>query len=295
MNYYIVTALFQEAKPIIKHLGLKKDKENPGFAVYTSDRGDIKLVITGTGMIAAAAAMGAILALEAVKGNQEAVTVVNFGSCAGRGRMGEIYVCNKIINRITGHTFYPEIRFRHDFSEACLVTEPLVLEKGLDVAGEAYLQDAILHEAPLHEAPLHDMEAAAIYQAGGRLLGPHQMHFIKVVSDSGEGREVDAKKLEEIMEGAAAPFLHYLSVCMEQDRPQKTVDKVHEEEWENLCEQLHASETMRMAVRQCIRYWMLAGVDYQSVLSQMRECGELPCKDRREGKRRFAELKRRLL
>ena len=290
MNYYIVTALFQEAKPLIKHLGLKKDKENPGFAVYTSDRGDIKLVITGTGMIPAAATMGTILALEGVKGNQEAVTVMNFGSCAGRGRTGEIYVCNKIINRITGHTFYPEIRFHHDFSEACLVTEPHVLEKGLDVAGEVHLQDGTLHEAPLH-----DMEAAAIYQAGARLLGPHQMHFIKVVSDSGGGGEVDAKKLEEIMEGAAAPFLHYLSVCMEQNRPQKTVDKVHEEEWENLCEQLHASETMRMAVRQCIRYWTLAGVDYQSVLGQMREREELPCKDRREGKRRFAELKRRLL
>lgn len=285
MNYYIVTALFQEAKPLIKHLALKKDKEPPGFAVYTSDRGDIKLAITGTGMIPAAAAMGAILALEGAKGNREAVTVINFGSCAGRGRTGEIYVCNKIINRITGHTFYPEIRFHHGFSEACLVTEPHVLEKGPDVTGQVHLQDAILH----------DMEAAAIYQAGARLLGPHQMHFIKVVSDSGEGREVDAKKLEEIMEGAADSFLHYLSVCMEQERPQKTVDKVHQEEWENLCEQLHASETMGMAVRQCIRYWMLAGVDYQSVLGRMRERGELPCKDRREGKRRFAELKKRLL
>ena len=32
---------------------------------------------------------------------------------------------------------------------------------------------------------LHDMEGAAIYQAGSYWLGPHQMSFIKVISDHG--------------------------------------------------------------------------------------------------------------
>ena len=52
---------------------------------------------------------------------------------------------------------------------------------------------------------------------------------------------------------------------------------------------------MRAAVVQCVRYWTLADVDYQHVLDEMRADGELPCRDRREGKKRFEELKQRLL
>ena len=64
---------------------------------------------------------------------------------------------------------------------------------------------------------------------------------------------------------------------------------------EQLCQELHCSQTMRAAVVQCVRYWTLADVDYQNVLDKMRADGELPCRDRREGKKRFEELKQRLL
>lgn len=289
---YVFVALYPEAKPIIRRLGLKRGRAEFGFDVYAADGIELKLVITGTGMIAAATAVGSTLAYYHAGRNNRDITLVNFGSCAGGGRVGETYLCNKIVDRISGHTFYPDILYRHDFLEQYVVTEPDVLKEGL---------------ASLHEEGLHDMEAAAVYQAGSRFLGPHQMCFIKVISDAGKEGKLSAGELTEIMETGAEAFFRHLQEYTGQDVPEKrAADSGRGENGsmpaddegqvcEQLCQQLHCSETMRMAVRQCIRYWSLAGVDYQRVLRQMREQKELPCRDRREGKKRFGELKRRLL
>lgn len=287
---YIFVALYPEAKPIICRLGLKKEKVNFGFPVYAGGKLELRLVITGTGSIAAAAAVGSTLAYyHADKGDRGDITLINFGSCAGRGRVGEVYICNKIVDCISKHTFYPDILYHHDFPESYVVTELDVLKDGLGGEG------------------LHDMEAAAVYQAGARLLGPHQMIFIKVISDAGEGGGLCAEKLEEIMETGAEILLKYLTECgllnlsgkeqteSEESKIMETNREICEQEFEQLCAQLHCSETMRIALRQCLKYWSLSGTDYQRVLRQMREQKELPCRDRREGKKRFGELKKRLL
>ena len=39
----------------------------------------------------------------------------------------------------------------------------------------------------------------------------------------------------------------------------------------------------------------LAGIDYQGIIEEMYQAGELPCKDKREGKRCFEEFGRKLL
>lgn len=275
---YIFVALYPEAKPIIQRLGLKRQRAEIGFDIYSADTPGVRLVITGAGIVAAAAAVGSVLAYYHGGRDREDVTLINFGSCAGRGRAGKVYLCNKIIDRISGHTFYPDILYRHDFAESYVVTEPEILREGLDnFPGEG----------------LHDMEAAAIYQAGSRFLGPHQMSFIKVISDSGTGGELCAKELTEIMEAGTEDFLKFLADCVEWNVHEG--EQASEQEFEQLCEELHCSETMRMAVRQCVKYWSLSGIDYQKVIRQMREQKELPCRDRREGKKRFGELKKRLL
>lgn len=277
---YVFVALYPEAKPVIRRLGLKRERAEFGFDVYAADRHEIRLVITGTGMVNAATAVGSTLAHYHVGRNSENISLVNYGSCAGEGRTGEVCLCNKIIDRISGHTFYPDILYRHDLPESYVVSELNVLKEGLD---------------DLHGEGLHDMEAAAVYQAGSRFLGPHQMSFIKVISDSGKGGEIGAEELTEIMETGSEVFSKYLLECIGRDAPADSEGQIFEKEFEQLCQQLHCSETMRIAVRQCIKYWSLAGVDYQTVLRQMREQKELPCRDRREGKKRFEELKRRLL
>ncbi len=48
------------------------------------------------------------------------------------------------------------------------------------------------------------------------------------------------------------------------------------------------------SMKQYIRYLALAKVDYVSLIRELYEKKLLPCKDKREGKRRFEEFKRRL-
>lgn len=47
-------------------------------------------------------------------------------------------------------------------------------------------------------------------------------------------------------------------------------------------------------MRQYIQYLKLTEVDYISIVQNMYENNLLPCKDKREGKLRFEEFKRRL-
>lgn len=46
---------------------------------------------------------------------------------------------------------------------------------------------------------------------------------------------------------------------------------------------------------QHLKYAVLAGIDYQGIIEEMYQAGELPCKDKREGKRCFEEFGRKLL
>lgn len=145
---------------------------------------------------------------------------------------------------------------------------------------------------------LHDMEAAAVYQAGAYFLGPHQMSFIKVVSDDGAGSSLSAEQLERVTEQQLEPIVEYLETLeglvrfQRQESPRGQMDG---EGLKRLCAELHCSQTMRAAVEQCIRYCTLSGIEYQDLLREMRRRGELPCRDRREGKKKFEELKGRLL
>ncbi|MDE6221601.1 MAG: hypothetical protein K2G51_14465, partial [Lachnospiraceae bacterium] len=59
-------------------------------------------------------------------------------------------------------------------------------------------------------------------------------------------------------------------------------------------QELHCSTAMPDPMPQSNRYLTLAGIDYVSVIRDMYEKKLLPCKDKREGKVRFEEFKRRL-
>ena len=50
---YIFTALYPEAKPLIRAFSLKKAVAGLPFDVYENMDGDLRLVITGAGMTAA--------------------------------------------------------------------------------------------------------------------------------------------------------------------------------------------------------------------------------------------------
>ena len=296
---YAVTALYQEAHGLIRELELKKNTAYAPFEVFDNESAGIRLVVTGVGEIAAAAATAAVCARD---GADAADFLVNIGCCAVGGcepadrdmdsgygaahaaQIGDLYVCHKITEQATGKTFYPDILYRHPWKERELVT------------GMQPLQRAAAHGA------LYDMEAAAVYQAGIRFFSPDRMIFLKVVSDFGiAGQErMTAEALTGLLEQHVKEVTAFLTNLREAADEEETLrnDGILQEDetvLERLFAALHCSQTMRASARQYITYAALTGYDWKAELEEWYARGLLPCKDRREGKVRLEELKQVLL
>lgn len=152
---------------------------------------------------------------------------------------------------------------------------------------------------PQQSVILYDMEAAAVYQAGACFFSPHQMLFLKAVSDHGEGDRIAGRQVERQMEAcwdALAEFCEQLfRIADERKKQEGGIALPPEEAVEKLCRDMRATKAMEDAVRRYLHYLALAGVDYQRVADGMYQEGLLPCSDKREGKQCFAEFKKRLL
>lgn len=296
---YVMMALYQEAHGLIRELELKKNTAYAPFEVFDNESAGIRLVVTGVGEIAAAAATAAVCARD---GADAADFLINIGCCAAGGcepadrdmdsgygaahaaQIGDLYVCHKITEQATGKTFYPDILYRHPWRERELVT------------GMQPLQRAAAHGV------LYDMEAAAVYQAGIRFFSPDRMLFLKVVSDFGiAGQErMTAEALTGLLEQhvkEVAAFLTNLREAADEEETLRNDGILQEDEavLERLFAALHCSQTMRASARQYITYAALTGYDWKAELEEWYARGLLPCKDRREGKVRLEELKQVLL
>lgn len=318
---YVMMALYQEAHGLIRELELKKNTAYAPFEVFDNESAGIRLVVTGVGEIAAAAATAAVCARD---GADAADFLVNIGCCAVGGcepadrdmdsgygvanagadrgceivdrgmdsgsgaanaaQIGDLYLCHKITEQATGKTFYPDILYRHPWKERELVTGMQPLQR------------------TAAQGVLYDMEAAAVYQAGIRFFSPDRMLFLKVVSDFGVvGQErMTAETLAGLLEQhvkAVAAFLTNLREAADEEETLRNDGILQEDETvlERLFAALHCSQTMRASARQYITYAALTGYDWKAELEEWYARGLLPCKDRREGKVRLEELKQVLL
>ena len=272
---YIFSAFYAEAKNIIDHYGLKKEKspEMVRFDVFANE--SIRLVITGVGEINAAAAVSNIGGAYGISPDDE---ILNVGCGAGFSSdicMGSIFLGNKLTEQMTGRTFYPDMLMKANFRECEIVTVARVLNEGSD-------------------SVVYDMEAAAVYQAAAFFVGPHRMHFIKLVSDAGE--RIDQSKITELFALQEDKICGYidrlLSACADKAQMDDT-----QSSWnmDRLICDMRCSKVMGDQLAQLIKYCRLSGIDYKAVLDEYYTNGLLPCESKREGKKCLFELKQRLL
>ena len=281
---YIFTALHCEASLFIRHYHLTKNPKNTRFQEFHNESAGIRLTVTGVGEIAAAAAVGSVCTENRPT---QGDVLLNIGTCARKAGSDGIFLCNKITEQTTGKTFYPDILYRHDLTEETIVTGMI----------PCYGDDNKM-SAAFSDRALYDMEAAAIYQSGSYFFGPHQMMFLKIVSDSGKAKAVSKEQVAFLMEAYREQLCGFIGLL------QKITAEYAQMEncpiWEQgrmvekLCADLRCSKVMSDSLRQHIRYFALTGTDTEAVIRGMYEEGLLPCKDKREGKLRFEELKRRL-
>lgn len=272
---YIFSAFYAEAKNIIDHYGLKKEKspEMVRFDVFANE--SIRLVITGVGEINAAAAVSNIGGAYRISPDDE---ILNVGCGAGFSSdicLGSIFLGNKLTEQMTGRTFYPDMLMKANFRECEIVTVARVLNEGCD-------------------SVVYDMEAAAVYQAAAFFVGPHRMHFIKLVSDAGE--RIDQSKITELFALQEDKICGYidrlLSACADKAQMDDT-----QSSWnmDRLICDMRCSKVMGDQLAQLIKYCRLSGIDYKAVLDEYYTNGLLPCDSKREGKKCLFELKQRLL
>ena len=167
----IVTALKIEADPFISYFRLKRNMSISAFSVY--QKGEISLVISGTGKLRAAIATTLLLTL--CGQNTENHLLVNVGFCGcfdKRIPIGSIFQIAKVSDTDTLRDYYPEL---HDArvlpiqSLACY--SHIVREEEDDIRRRP--------EGTL----LCDMESAGIMETSARLLETHRVMILKIVSD----------------------------------------------------------------------------------------------------------------
>lgn len=279
---YVFSAFYGECSELIKHYNLKKRQPDSRlkFDVFESDDIKIKVIITGTGAVMAAACVSSIATYFGIEPYD---VIINVGTCAGQNEAGHIFVCNKITEAVTGRTFYPDMVVKCDIAEAEIVSEAVPVD--------AYkLQEDC-------SPKLYDMEATAIYQAANMYVGPHRMGFVKVVSDNGDISKLTPEHVKQLMAEATPYIVNYIDRFLAQNNIGVTGNS-HEEDVlfvQKLCKDLHCSKTMENQVVQLIKYLKLEGCDYKSYINSLYEMEKLPAHDKKNGKVCLDEIKRELL
>ena len=299
---HIFTALYPEAKPLIQALSLKKRAAQTHYQQFLSEEGDLSLTITGVGPMQAAAVTASVLT-DYDAGAQDQLlslgTAARLTTCPA-----SMYHVNKITEAATMRDFYPDMLLNTGLPEASLITGAKLYTK----------------QESGYAADLYDMEAAAIYQAASMFLGPHQMNFLRIVTDDGLTQEemetgmtmrtvtnaasgTESKPAVGTEASAPRSLAAHVTDCVEQqvDTIVTVVDKLralmaaeaagHQVLTENeqklvdkLIADAHFSKVMADECVQLIRYAALSELDWQQPIAALYAEGLVPTRDKRAGK-----------
>ena len=299
---HIFTALYPEAKPLIQALSLKKRAAQTHYQQFLSEEGDLSLTITGVGPLQAAAVTASVLTdFDAGASDQ----LLSLGTAAALTACpASMYHVNKITEAVTMRDFYPDMLLNTGLPEASLITGAKLYTK----------------QESGYAADLYDMEAAAVYQAASMFLGPHQMNFLRIVTDDGLTQEemetgmtvrtvtnaasgTESKPAVGTEASAYRSLAAHVIACVEQqvDTIVAVVDKLraltaaeaagHQVLTENerqlvdkLIADTHFSKVMADECVQLIRYAALSQLDWQQPIAALYAEGLVPTRDKRAGK-----------
>ena len=154
-----VTALASEARPLIEHY--RMEPLEGAFRLFGSE--GYRLVISGIGKVAAAAATGYV---HARSGEAPYGVFLNVGIAGHRSRApGEIFQTHKVLDAATNAVYYPTLLGFKELEGAAVTT--------VDTAEHEFSADT-----------LYDMEASAFYAAALRFSTSELVQCLKVVSDN---------------------------------------------------------------------------------------------------------------
>ena len=101
------------------------------------------------------------------------IQFINIGVAGGHKaihKLGEVFIINKINDKNTQNSYFPDILYKHSSKEIEITT----VQREITDGGEGY-------------KGLVDMESSEIFRVCSKLSSTHDIAFIKVVSDFMDG------------------------------------------------------------------------------------------------------------
>lgn len=266
---YISVALGIEAKPIIKYFNLKRDNSIKKLQVFKNER--VTLIITGVGILKSAIALTYILSQSEI---DEDDIFLNIGICGAKREkysIGDIVLCNKIINSELEKSYYPDMVFNHSFKEGSLES----------FNTPVYCEDEVVGD-------LVDMEGAGLFEATTYFFQSYQLNFIKIVSDYLD-REVEQNQVEELILKSLPQIDNWL-IEREKFKVEKEMDFTLEEKnmVEELIKNARFTATMENELKSLLLYYKLQGKNINEILEKYRD---VEIKDKRDSKKILEEIK----
>lgn len=261
---YIVCALYAESKSLIQRFHLKRKETVKGVEVFENEDTSLVLCLTGTGKLAAASAVSAVL--EHYDAGEEDC-LIQFGSAGSTLKKG-IYMIHEI--KDTCRSYYPDMLYDFGMKEcSCKCVEEV----------QRNIQDS---------STVYDMESAGVYVAANRRLGPHQMVFLKFVSDSGE--KISASYLTQqasLYTDTIVEIVNFLQSCEKQTFVLNDEEK---EQVETFAEKLHCTKAMKDRMYQLVQYAKAAGIPFAEKMEGYEEVNS-----KEEGKKALEAYERSIV
>ncbi len=285
---FIATALYPEAKPFITAFSLKQLHEHTKFQIFTNDF--ICLIITGSGALRASIAISYLFQHWTVDPKD---LLLNFGLCGTTDTstpLGTTYVFHHLHDYSTGNDLYPDMLLHLPYPEAALETCPLAV--GPKLSPSKITEKFV------------DMEAYAIMFAATYYMQPHQLLFLKVVSDYATQTSNELKK-EEISEWLTKAANHLITQLalpftkgsfFPETLELTQLSPMEITTLDTLASYLRLSKTMRYDLIQHILYHKCRNGETEQLLLQATNNPIIQaCKSKIEGKIYFEQLKQRLM
>lgn len=271
---FISTSMYIEACPFIKKLNLKKDLEYCKFQVFKNE--DIVLIITGTGKVISAVAVTYLFSKYKLKSTD---IFINIGVCGAKNEkihIGDIFLCNKIIDYDTKKTFYPDMLLKHPFKEENIETVSEVNNENMEIKGQ-----------------LVDMEASGIYEAALVFLQSQQVFFIKIVSDHLKNEKLDANSIFNLIESKSEQIINWIKdIKLAFSYKQNILDEKEQKIASCIIEKLRLTTTMANQLKQLLKYYKLRKGEFTNDISMYTG---IECKSKMERMKYFEELKGKII
>jgi hypothetical protein len=245
----LITALRQEARPLIEALGLKQDTASRRIPVYTSD--DTLLVISGIGKLYAGIATTHALHLA---GNPEACHLINVGMCGAvvdQIALGEAVAVHKIWDHATGREFFPDMLVNHGLQEAVLGT---------------FDQPVTTANRPILACDVVDMEASGVFQAAQLFLSPHQMLFLKVATDYLEFSTNDYPQMQRYYDQSVDEWLPVLKHTESLDMQEEVISSEQETFLTSVADSMRLTQTQTHQLRDAAMRFLVRGGEDLEIL-----------------------------